>query len=265
MSGVPKPSAAPVTTLGFSALPDVEKARFTSLFLPILLSNGLGAMGKRDMDLLVFACLQAILDPEGEKDNYDWARVLKITPAKVKGLRLEAYLKYGPIVAPEGEQPLLKRFLSNLKAFRLEGMAAGSGLESVRVLVLIENPAVKLELEQAVKVLGGVPQYEENREILQIDLVTFLKILDRTAGTNEKDAIVALAKKVSEEAGAMDSLKTNIESAEYASLTEGAKALKFLALLGDTFAEKPMKLLNQVKKIIESHPYHETKRKGDPK
>src|SRR5206468_8126643 len=76
-------------------LTSMQKAQFFDVFWETWSVNGLGTMTKKDSELLIFGCLKRAFGESGPKSNYEWARLLRLTPAKIKSMRLEAHLRFG--------------------------------------------------------------------------------------------------------------------------------------------------------------------------
>ena len=59
--------------------------------------EGWGSLGKRDLELLIYILLEKDGALTRNLSNYDIARQLRITEAKVAGLRRDAYARWRPL------------------------------------------------------------------------------------------------------------------------------------------------------------------------
>ena len=79
---------------GISNPANAEK--FTGAFITAYMSPAFGARSKTEIDLLVFSCLieAGVINPEAPE--YDIARALNITPARVRNLIFNWQLRSPP-------------------------------------------------------------------------------------------------------------------------------------------------------------------------
>jgi hypothetical protein len=233
-----------------------NKEVYVDKFFEIWSENGFGAFTKKDTETLIFALLDGLLGDSRPRSNYEWAKVLKLTPTKVKNLRLEAHLKYGNILAGREIGELLIKFISEIKQFDLQVSDSQLGLVSGKVNILAENPVIKFELDNILKQFGGMVNFERNQEILIISLVDFIRLVNKITGSGEEKIIEQIIDIKIRDKAQLASITSAIESKSYANKSEGDKLITFLELLGDTFAEKPMKLISHLKTIFKSQKYH---------
>ncbi len=154
---------------------ETEEHVFGKEFIKRYLSHGFGTMTKSELDILVFHLLKQGSQLKG-KNNYELARALRITEAKVKSLTLNASLRYAEI----NHKAEVANFVEEL--LKKEKLAE---FESGDVAVGIENPARKAEIEYAIKSTGKTPEYGRNREILKFSSETLLAlIIDNVEGGN---------------------------------------------------------------------------------
>ena len=77
----------PVTPLEIDAITSKlskdAKAAFFDVFWKTWSSNGFGTLTKKDTELLIFDCLRAALGDAGPANIHEWARLLRLTPAKI--------------------------------------------------------------------------------------------------------------------------------------------------------------------------------------
>ena len=231
-----------------------QKSKFSEMFLGIWFSNGFGALTKKDTELLIFYTLNSILEKSKPKNNYEWSKLLKVTPSKIKTLRLESYLKYSDIFH-SGEEDVLARCFSSIDTLNLHISEDSVNLSDCSIKILVEDPVEIFELDRRLKDVGGQINFERNREIVRIGLKDFLLLINNAAESEEEKVIEQLAIIKTEDNSKFDKLKQEIGSASYAKKSEGEKLVTFLELLGDTFAQKHKKLIEHLRKIAKSQKF----------
>src|SRR5436309_860641 len=85
-------------------LKEKEKAAFFDIFWKAWSANGFGTLTKKDTELLIFGCLRRAFGRTGPKNNYEWAKLLRLTPTKVRSMRLEAHLRFGHLLEESDAQ-----------------------------------------------------------------------------------------------------------------------------------------------------------------
>jgi len=58
---------------------------------------GLGVLSKSDFETFMYHVLKKNVKPNQVKDNYDWMRLLKVTPSKLSSLQMNESAKYGSL------------------------------------------------------------------------------------------------------------------------------------------------------------------------
>jgi hypothetical protein len=129
--------------------------------------RGLGAISKKDYELLVFHHLSNAVDLKSY-GNYDLANTLKVTESRIKSLRLESSIRHAPAnhIAVLGQ--IVERILTEINKPEFDG---------VEVSITLENPVEKREFEHAVKSAKHSVEYGINREILKIKLLALFEII----------------------------------------------------------------------------------------
>ena len=95
------------------SLGNKEKANFFDVFWTAWSANGFGTLTKKDTELLIFGCLKQALESVGSRyNNYEWAKLLRLTPSKIKSYRLEAHLRFGHLFS-ENTADDTETFLTN--------------------------------------------------------------------------------------------------------------------------------------------------------
>ena len=82
-----------------------DHSKFGRQFLERFLERGLGTLGKREIDTLVLHLLEEHAGLE-LKSNHELSIALRLTEARIRGLRYEAKLKY-----PSDERKFIERRL----------------------------------------------------------------------------------------------------------------------------------------------------------
>jgi hypothetical protein len=158
-----------------------DPASFSEALLREFLVNGWGSLSKRDLDLLLFILLEKDGALDRSASNYEVARVLRLTESRVALLRKDAYARWR-LLNPEEPQSVLKRiFQSSLTEKKLEHVMKFSTERRMNegfIPLLIEHPDDRAEMERAIKVAGGIPIHERNREVVLIPHTLLLDIAD---------------------------------------------------------------------------------------
>lgn len=236
-------------------LTDKERAEFAKSFLAVFLSNGFGALTKRDTESLTYFLLRKTIPGADESDVYAWAKALKITPSRVSSLHLESHMRFAHLFPQKKLEEQLQPFVTGLMDIQIGVDDDGKRLTDGMVKVLVEDSVARMEMEQAVKELGGMVDYERNRKILKLGFLDFLRLINKVTGGGEEVIIEKIAQGKAKEGSELAAMFDEIKAASYAQLSEGGKLKKFLNLLGDTFAEKPKKLIDHLGEIFSSQKY----------
>jgi hypothetical protein len=129
--------------------------------------RGLGAIGKKDYEVLLFHHLENSTGLQS-KSNYELSNRLKITEARVKTLRLEASLRYQPSNHKAILGRIVQRLIDDVQRPEFKG---GS------VWLTLENPVERRELEHAAKVAKHSLEYGRNRELIEISPLALFDII----------------------------------------------------------------------------------------
>jgi hypothetical protein len=165
----PKSVSMSVFTLA-SDIPMLTLAEAQALgtaFSKLVDERGLGAISKKDYELLVFHHLanSAALRSDG---NYHLANKLKVTETKIKALRLEASIRHNPA----NHKAVLGQIIH-----RIIGEMSKLDLADTEVSITLENPVERREFEHAVKQALHNVEYGINREILRICPLALFEIV----------------------------------------------------------------------------------------
>ena len=172
-----------------SRLTKDEKVDFAETFIAEFLRGGFGAMAKREIEVLVFFALERS-QGFARMSFYERANALRILERKVKSLKAESTQRYAQ--------------LDNKAAIRelAIGVARDKTIpvsyESGRVIMVIENPALRRELEHALKQGGGRVDYSLNADNVSVDVAAFIQLLKRTIALGDEDLAKHLAEGVTD-------------------------------------------------------------------
>ncbi len=225
---MPTPTTAPITLASIpTALSEPQRAEFFATFWTAWSANGFGTLSKKDTELLIFGCLRKAFGEQGPKTIFDWATLLRLTPTKVKTMRLEAHLRFGHLFGESSKSDTIA-FLRNfaaLQAIDVRGLAETGEVLEVTVHFVVEDPVVQLVIENDLKSIGSYLDFHRNREVVGFKLVDFFKIITQETERQMIDKWVA---KAATEADKADSLASRVRAKGYAKLSEGGKLMAFL-------------------------------------
>jgi hypothetical protein len=159
-----------------------DPAAFGTEFLRLTLLQGFQSLTKRDLELLIFILLERDGAIVRSDSNATVALRLRVTPAKVKGLRRDGYARWRALVPEEGEAALQRIVATVLTE---ENLRAGTRHVTERsrkegfLAIRIEHPDDAQRFEQAILEVGAIPVYERNREVVAVRFDTLLKIAER--------------------------------------------------------------------------------------
>ncbi len=129
--------------------------------------RGLGAISKKDYELLVFHHL-AISSGLGKAGNYELANKLKVPESRIKALRLEASLRHAPANHKAVLGSIVQRIIDELNRPEFAGDI---------VSITLENPIDRREFEQALQPARHMVEYGLNREILKIAPMALFEVI----------------------------------------------------------------------------------------
>lgn len=156
-----------VTNNWIRMLTDKEAAELGKALSALVQERGLGALAKKDYELLVF---HHIVGSTAQRTdwNYVLANKLKVTETKIKALRLEASIRHRPANHKAVLGEIVQRILDEVSKPEFSDGA---------VSITLENPIDRREFEYAVKLAKHSVEYGINREILKIDALAVFEII----------------------------------------------------------------------------------------
>jgi hypothetical protein len=221
----------PVTPLEIDAITSKlskdAKAAFFDVFWKTWSSNGFGTLTKKDTELLIFDCLRAALGDAGPANIHEWARLLRLTPAKIKSMRLESYLRFGHLFGESGVRDT-EKFLRNfgeLRSIDVKGLKSDGDIQDVTVSFVVEDPVVQMVIADDLKSIGTFLDFHRNREVIRLRLTDFFKLVTNTV---EREVIDKWIAKSADEKAIADRLKGRVTAKDWANKTEKSKLMAFL-------------------------------------
>jgi len=231
-------------------LTDKQKVEFFDAFWDTWSTNGFGTLTKKDTELLIFGGLKKAFGDTGQMTNYHWATLLRLTPAKIKSLRLEAHLRFGHLFGESGLRDT-KEFLEHfgdVQSVNVRGLTTAGKIEDVTVSFVVEDPVVQMIIENSLKDIGTYLDFHRNREVVKLRLVDFFRLV--ADNKQQRTAINKWVKDKGKETGEGDDLKSRVIATEYASKTEVGKLMTFVDDLAKFAHAKP--LTDHIKTIFRS-------------
>jgi|APMI01.1.fsa_nt_gi hypothetical protein len=170
-------------------LSTAEREAFAERFLRGFLGAGFGSMSKRETEILVFHCLERT-QFFGGLSFYERANVLRVLESKVKSLRADATQRYSQLSHKEAVRELATGIVR-------EGRI-GASFENDQIVLVIEDPSLRRELEHALRTHGGRVDYTLNRDVVAVKVPALLELLKRTLAFGDDDLAALLAADVTD-------------------------------------------------------------------
>jgi hypothetical protein len=162
-------------------------------------------MTKREIELLVFHCLERT-ESFSMQSFYDRANTLRIQEGKVKSLKAESTQRYAQLDH--------KTAITELAVGVARHKTIPASYEGGRILLVIENPALRRELEHAMKKDGGRMDYTLNADVVTVDVECFLHLLRRTIAVGDEELARRLAAGLPDEKAARKLIARELPLAE---------------------------------------------------
>ena len=159
-----------------------DPSGFANEFLRLTLLQGFQSLTKRDLELLIFVLLERDGAIDRGDSNAAVALQLRVTPAKVKGLRRDGYARWRALVPEDADAALQRIAATVLTEANLRSGAKHVSERSRKegfLAIRIEHPDDAQRFEQAIVEVGALPVYERNREVVAVRFDTLLKIAER--------------------------------------------------------------------------------------
>lgn len=148
-------------------LSNMEATSLGKAIADLVADRGLGAISKKDYDLIVFHHISTALSQQKD-GNYALSNKLKIAESRVKTLRLEAALRHDPPDHAKVLKSIIGRVVTQIK-----------GLPSVdgNLVISLENPVEKREFEYAIRRANHPVDYGLNRDLLKISPLALFDVV----------------------------------------------------------------------------------------
>jgi hypothetical protein len=134
---------------------------------------GLGVYSKADFEAFLFHQLVLTIDNSKVKDNYDWMRLLKITPSKLRSLQMTRSAKFLDLNLENPDN--WKLIFNALDTKKLETEDKENG----QVKIYIDDLHVHRLIERFVVEGGSSIDYRLNKNQLVLKYTEFLQLLDK--------------------------------------------------------------------------------------
>lgn len=154
-------------------------ARFANAFVAAYLAPAFGARSKTEIDLLVFSGLieAGAIDPEAPE--YDIARALNITPARVRNLILNWQLRSTP-----AQGDLRGAIVDALKKTRFSN-------DGKLLTFGVESPLLKEEITARLKRRGIFPDASFSKELVKLPAEAFVEFLNEIVDSETQKQVKA--------------------------------------------------------------------------
>lgn len=157
---------APVRLL--TALSADKRAEFAQKFIQRFIDPAFGSMSKAEIELLVFSLLHEIGAMEEANTQYEVARALRITPSRVRSLKMQMRLRD----VRQTDDVLRQRIVECLSRSRF--LKQGAAIEFG-----IEDPLVREDAVARLKLLGATADSSFNQELVRIQLEAFVDFIEQ--------------------------------------------------------------------------------------
>tara|TARA_R110002072_G_scaffold279882_3_gene442054 strand:+ start:765 stop:1535 length:771 start_codon:yes stop_codon:yes gene_type:complete len=228
-----------------SLLSKNEKAEFFDVFWKAWSANGFGTLAKKDTELLLFGCLKKSLGKHAPTSNHEWARFLRLTPGRVRTVLLESHLRFSHLLDKDESQGVSDKFLAQLDSVDIGDFSKAGGLSSVKVLFLVEDPVMQMEIDKKIREIGGYINYLRNREVIVLRLLDFFRILSPEI---KEQSIKKWVAKTAQESKEEDALQNRVRAKEFLNLSGKEQLIEFADDLASLSGVKV--LANRLKLIL---------------
>jgi len=144
-----------------------DTGNFAESFLKIFVENGFGALGKRDIDVLVFHLLIQDGMYEFPKDIFRACRELRLTEARVRNLYRAAQLRYSLYDEDEAKT----RFVEVIQKGQFE-------LQSGKLVFIVRDPLLRQYFEEWVAACDCFTDTSFNKNLVVMSVDGFKKVVE---------------------------------------------------------------------------------------
>lgn len=166
----------------------IDHAAFGEAILKSIQSLGIGVLSKTDFEAFMFHQLTLLCD-DSIKDNYDWMRILKATPAKIRSLQMIQSAKYKDLDTSKKDN--WTYFIKSItkKNIEIEDIKKGT------IRFYIDDVHAQRLIERFIVEKGSSVDYSlnKNQMILKFDMFSNLTLhIAKLNNLNEEDFIIKI-------------------------------------------------------------------------
>jgi hypothetical protein len=161
--------------MGMIKIKDCEG--FTDEFIKEYLTDGMGAISKHEVDILV---MNLLLKYGGidRKSNHDLSLLLQIPESRIKHLRYEARLKY-----PPDEDYIKREFLFVLARSQFElDKKDETKLDKMKIIFVMEDDYLRYAIQGRLKEQGMFADSSFNSEIVKVECGSLVAMIKEIYG-----------------------------------------------------------------------------------
>lgn len=168
---------------------------FVTSFIDEYLADGMGAMPKREFDILVMNLFLQYGGIEG-MSNQELSILLQTPESTIKRLRYEARLKY-----PPNQNYVQKEFLIVLSRSQFElDKKDGSNIDKMKIIFVMEDDFLRHEIQGRLKAKGMFADTSFNTEIIRIECSSLVAVIREIYGDEIAENFYDLFKTLNESA-----------------------------------------------------------------
>lgn len=161
--------------------------------------HGLGVLPKSDLEALIFHCISNVLEPQYDDDiqklDYALMQLLKISPSKLRTLRVARSAKF----LNNLDYTDLNNQYRLICAFRHVALSSEDVLNGI-IKISISDPHTQLLVEAIVEDNQGVVDKALNPKLLVLSSKDFLSMVELIYGKGGNDFYVEILKTVQDDA-----------------------------------------------------------------
>ncbi|MEI6678770.1 MAG: hypothetical protein WCL21_09195 [Mariniphaga sp.] len=143
---------------------DRDKIEAFNFIIDEYFSHGFGTLTKGDIEVIFFSALNKYSNIT-LKGDYELSKLLKITQARVRNLKIKDGLKF----RPTSREHVLQAFIKNAQYARIEE-------DKKRISFPINEPTIFIELEHLIEQSNGYVDFQLNPKIFTIRIDQFVNL-----------------------------------------------------------------------------------------
>lgn len=174
-----------------NVLTNPSKKLFAEAILQTFEDLGLGSLSKTDFEALMYHQLTLLVKDNVIRDNYDWMKLLKITPAKLRSLQMIQSAKYISLSLDNKDNWTYLLKALKKKNIEIEDKKKGT------IRFYVDDVHVQRFIEKFVVEKGSSVDYTLNRNqvVLKYDMyIKLIKKMFKIYELDEKDIVKTLEK-----------------------------------------------------------------------